>query len=149
MRPATRPRSSTRPLSGKSTPEMVFSSVDFPEPLKPIRPTVSPAWTVKSTSSRARKVSESFLRCSAEKTSSFREWLWRRENCLVTCSTRTISRAVGTAADSGTDSRFGVMSALLSQVLGEAPLGALEDDGPAHEGGERDEQARPPQAEGL
>src|SRR5699024_10759041 len=119
------------------------------EPLKPIRPTVSPACTVRSTSSRARNVSASFLRFSAENTSSLREWSWRRENCLVTCSIRTISDWVGTAAESGTDSMFGVIARRLSQFLGEAPLGALEDDGADDEGDHGDQHPRPPQAEGL
>src|SRR5699024_10951936 len=132
-----------------STPEIVFSSVDLPEPLKPISPTVSPACTVRSTSSSARKESASFLRCSAENTCSFSEWSWRSENCLVTCSMRTISRSVGIAAESGTDSMFGLIAALLSQFLGEAPLGAFEEDGAEHEGQRGDQQPRPPQPEGL
>src|SRR5699024_1669576 len=128
---------------------MVFSSVDLPEPLKPIRPTVSPAWTVRSTSSRARKVSASFLRCRAENTSSLSEWSWRSENCLVTCSMRTISRSVGTAAESGTASIVGLIARLLSQFLGEAPLGALERDGAGRDAAPGQPQDGPPQAEGL
>src|SRR5699024_2169616 len=102
-----------------------------------------------STSSSARKVSASFLRCSAENTSSFSEWSWRRENCLVTCSTRTISRAVGTAAEVGTSCGFGLITAPPSQVLREAPPGALEDDGAEGEDRPGDQQPGPPQAEGL
>ena len=37
------------PLLGVSRPEMVFSTVDFPAPLAPIRVTTSPSFTSKET----------------------------------------------------------------------------------------------------
>ena len=55
--PAIRPRVRTVPTSGRITPLIIFSSVDLPEPLRPIRPIDSPALTLKETSSTALKVS--------------------------------------------------------------------------------------------
>src|SRR5699024_771832 len=85
----------------------------------------------------------------AENTSSFSEWLCRSANCLVTCSMRTISRSVGTAADAGTSLTFGLMICLTSQFLREAPLGALEHDSADRERDPGDQQSGPPQPEGL
>ena len=45
--PATRPRVSTEPESGRITPLMILSSVDLPDPLSPMRPMDSPCSTVK------------------------------------------------------------------------------------------------------
>ncbi|CAH1676030.1 hypothetical protein CHELA41_24192 [Hyphomicrobiales bacterium] len=42
-------------------PAMIFTRVDFPAPLSPIRPTTSPAATVKSISDKARMAPNSLL----------------------------------------------------------------------------------------
>ena len=57
MRPAMRPRVRTVPWSGRITPLIILSSVDLPEPLRPISPIDSPWLTVNETSSTAGKVS--------------------------------------------------------------------------------------------
>ena len=53
--PSTRstPSTSMRPASGASAPEATRASVDFPEPFPPVRACTTPAWSVRSTSSRA------------------------------------------------------------------------------------------------
>ena len=48
-----RRRSGSCPSSAAWMPAIVFTSVDLPAPLSPTRPTTSPAWTAKSTRSRA------------------------------------------------------------------------------------------------
>jgi hypothetical protein len=49
----TRPFTSTVPVVGRRIPVRIFSSVDFPDPLCPISPTVWPAGISRSTSRRA------------------------------------------------------------------------------------------------
>ena len=51
---ATRPCSSTDPVVGVSVPHMSCSSVDLPEPLRPMMPTVAPGATSKLTSRSAQ-----------------------------------------------------------------------------------------------
>jgi hypothetical protein len=48
-----RPFMVTFPSVGFNTPVMIFSIVDFPAPLTPMMPTVSPRQTEKLTSCRA------------------------------------------------------------------------------------------------
>ena len=49
------PSTSTVPVVGLRTPVMIFRIVDFPEPLVPMMPTVSPFFTSKESLSRAKK----------------------------------------------------------------------------------------------
>ncbi len=70
MRPAMRPRVSTLPSSGRITPEISFSSVLLPEPLRPISPIDSPCSTVNDTSSTARKESLELLAAAASRSTS-------------------------------------------------------------------------------
>ena len=49
-----RPLTVTVPEVGVSTPVMSFSTVDLPEPLVPMMPTVSPLFMEKLTLSKAR-----------------------------------------------------------------------------------------------
>jgi hypothetical protein len=53
-RAATRPWTSTSPWVGVSVPQTSWSSVDLPEPLRPMMPTVSPRATSKESSCRAQ-----------------------------------------------------------------------------------------------
>ena len=50
----SRPSSSTRPATGFWNPLSTLRKVVLPAPLGPMRPTISPGLTSKSTSSRAR-----------------------------------------------------------------------------------------------
>src|SRR5574341_173509 len=50
----SRPRYSTRPELGRTKPVIKFTRVLFPEPLGPMTPRASPAFTSKLTSSTAR-----------------------------------------------------------------------------------------------
>ena len=52
-----RPRRRIEPDVGRKMPATHFSSVDFPEPLCPSRPTVSPWSTCRSMSRKAQKSS--------------------------------------------------------------------------------------------
>ena len=52
-RDLARRRSGSSPSSAAWMPAIVLTSVDLPAPLSPTRPTTSPAWTAKSTRSRA------------------------------------------------------------------------------------------------
>ena len=54
---ATRPVISMRPLVGSVMRERTFKSVDLPAPLRPIIPTLSPRFTSKETSLRAKNSS--------------------------------------------------------------------------------------------
>src|SRR5262249_34283133 len=53
----TRPRTATSPRLGRTVPQISCNSVDFPEPFRPIRPTVSPRETDSSTSRTAQNSS--------------------------------------------------------------------------------------------
>jgi len=53
-RQPTLPRTSTWPRSASQMPASVFSSVDLPEPLRPMMPTTSPGQAVKSMPRRAQ-----------------------------------------------------------------------------------------------
>src|SRR6266542_4656871 len=70
----------TVPLVGQSRPPIMFSRVDFPLPLGPIRQANSPGWTVSVASTRAFTTSSPSL--------------WS----LHTCSARTTGSAGGAAA---------------------------------------------------
>ena len=52
-----RPFTSRAPRVGRTVPQISCSSVDLPDPFRPIRPTVSPARTERSTSRTAQKSS--------------------------------------------------------------------------------------------
>ena len=49
----SRPATTMRPLSGRTTPAAIFASVDFPAPFAPMSATTSPASMARSTSSSA------------------------------------------------------------------------------------------------
>ena len=49
------PETSAVPVVGLSTPVIIFSMVDFPEPFVPMMPTVSPFFTSKEMSESAKK----------------------------------------------------------------------------------------------
>src|SRR5436190_7211720 len=87
IRPAMRPRVRMVPVSGRSTPLISFSSVLFPEPFRPIRPTDSPCSTVKDTSSTARNFSWSGRRRTEATAICFRVRWYCIVNCLETFST--------------------------------------------------------------
>ncbi len=54
-RAATRPLVRSSPALGVSVPQTSCSSVDFPDPLRPMMPTVSPRRTSRSRGARASK----------------------------------------------------------------------------------------------
>src|SRR5688500_18659344 len=125
MSPAIRPRVRTVPLSGRSTPEMSLSRVLLPEPFSPSSPTASPSWTVRESSSSARKVSASGRPFTASTASSLSEW--------ARCSTNRLEMR---------SSSMTVLTARL-QLLREAALEPREgqlaehhDHAGAHEGDE-------------
>src|SRR5688572_16232790 len=97
MSPATRPRVSTLPESGRSTPEIIFNVVDFPEPLKPRRATASPSWISKETPSSARNWVVRGLRRRAATNVSLIECVWRSVKSLSIWS--TMIRAVPVGSD--------------------------------------------------
>src|SRR3954451_13988787 len=93
-----RPRVRTAPPSGRITPLMSFSRVDFPDPLSPMSPIDSPCSTVNDTSSSARNVL--LISCPrAEATTICLRVRWKRNvNFLLTWSTTMdscISEALG------------------------------------------------------
>lgn len=51
----------TSPCVGGITPDMILEIVDFPEPLIPINPTVSPSYTSKQTFLSAKKTVLSYF----------------------------------------------------------------------------------------
>jgi hypothetical protein len=55
--PTRPPKVSARPLVGSVMRERIFSSVDFPAPLRPMIPTTSPCFTSKETSLSAQRSS--------------------------------------------------------------------------------------------
>src|SRR5262249_7824050 len=56
------PSASTSPVVGRNRPAMILNSVDFPQPLGPIRLMRRPSGIVRDTGSRARNVRPSRLK---------------------------------------------------------------------------------------
>src|SRR5919199_4974308 len=64
------PRSTMRPLSGFSKPQMIFISVDLPAPLSPSRPSTSPLRRFRLMSRSASTGPKRLLTFSTRRTSS-------------------------------------------------------------------------------
>src|SRR6476660_2852166 len=88
------PSAHTVPLSGFSSPAMMFSNVVLPQPLAPTRQTNSPSSTFRLTRSRARTAPDaplklfetlsiaSFEGAMTSSSSVAEEW-WRRARCIL------------------------------------------------------------------
>src|SRR6476619_7091348 len=63
------PSSSMRPALGARKPQMVFTTVDLPAPLRPMRPLISPAFTSRETS-RSTSMSWSYPAVTPSRSSS-------------------------------------------------------------------------------
>ena len=95
------------PLSGASSPFMIFRMVVLPVPLSPITATCSPLFSVKPISSNRRRESKDLDRFSTERTSFPLTYFGSREICI------SVRASVGFSKRSILSSIFSRLSARL------------------------------------
>src|SRR6185436_6831321 len=117
---AVRPRTVTRPASGRSRPAMIFISVDLPAPFSPTSACTVPGFTRIDTPSSATTPGKAFRTCSTSSKSVIRLGYTRGYLINLPLDPRS-ERAARASHANGARRRSGARESVSGSPRGEAP----------------------------